>query len=160
MALKCLLISVSMASLATLSGCAYGGPNEPYGTTYGSEPGAFNRQPDVLYGRVTSIQTVQIPIDSQGVAGTVAGGVLGGVLGHQVGRGNGRTVGTVVGAAAGAFAGNQIQRSAGGIGSKTAYQVTVQLNDGRVATVTQPSENNLRVGDRVMVVNDQVTRVR
>ena len=44
-----------------------------------------------------------------------------------------------------------------GAGGQTVYRVTVRLDDGRVATVTQRNPNNLRVGDRAMVANDQAT---
>ncbi|CEJ19961.1 putative outer membrane lipoprotein [Ralstonia solanacearum IPO1609] len=99
---------------------------------------------------------MQAPANSPGILGTIIGGVAGGVLGHQIGGGTGNTVATIGGAALGALAGNQVERAAGA-GGQTVYRVMVLLDDGRVATVTQRNPNNLRVGDRAMVANDQAT---
>ncbi|MER3546346.1 MAG: hypothetical protein C4338_01610, partial [Rhodanobacteraceae bacterium] len=80
--------------------------------------------------------------------------VVGGALGNQVGHGRGRTAATIGGAVAGGFAGHAIGSRSGGQGD--AWQIVVQLNDGRYATVTQPEPPNVQPGDYVLVQNDHV----
>ncbi|MCL9847409.1 glycine zipper 2TM domain-containing protein [Ralstonia solanacearum P673] len=161
---KRVLAGLGVASLAVLAGCAAPGYGGGYGAGYGGGGGyapapAYGgqpQQPGALYGRVESIEPMPAPANSPGILGTIIGGVAGGVLGHQIGGGTGNTVATIGGAALGALAGNQVERAAGA-GGQTVYRVMVRLDDGRVATVTQRNPNNLRVGDRAMVANDQAT---
>ncbi|HVL10028.1 MAG TPA: glycine zipper 2TM domain-containing protein [Burkholderiaceae bacterium] len=168
-----LLLAVG-ASAVTLAGCAVpayqnsypqsgypqggypqqGYPQQGYQQGYQSQPQGV--APNyALYGRVESIEMLQGQQGSSGILGTVLGGAAGGLLGHQVGGGTGKTVATIGGAVLGAVAGNQIERSQSG--PQALYRVVVRLDDGRVATVTQTSANNLQVGMRVRVMNDQVT---
>ncbi|MDH6643479.1 outer membrane lipoprotein SlyB [Ralstonia sp. GP73] len=156
---KQILIGLGVAGLTVLAGCAAPGYGGGYNGGYAQQPPAYGGQPQqtgALYGRVESIQPMQAPANSPGILGTIIGGVAGGILGHQVGGGTGNTVATIGGAALGAYAGNQVEQRAGA-GGQTVYRITVRLDDGRVATVTQRNPNNLRVGDRAMVANDQAT---
>jgi len=157
---KQILAGLGIVGLTVLAGCAapgygggYGGGGYAPPPAYGGQP---QQQPGALYGRVESIEPVQVPANSPGILGTIIGGVAGGILGHQVGGGTGNTVATIGGAALGAYAGNQVEQRAGA-GGQTVYRISVRLDDGRVATVTQKNPNNLRVGDRAMVANDQAT---
>ncbi|WP_296224459.1 glycine zipper 2TM domain-containing protein [Ralstonia sp. UBA689] len=158
---KQILAGLGVAGLTVLAGCAapgYGGYAGGYNGGYSQPPayGGQPQQPGALYGRVESIQPMQVPANSPGILGTIIGGVAGGILGHQVGGGTGNTVATIGGAALGAYAGNQVEQRAGA-GGQTVYRISVRLDDGRVATVTQKNPNNLRVGDRAAVANDQAT---
>src|SRR5690606_7584984 len=92
--------------------------------------------------------------------GAVLGAIIGGVLGSTVGSGDGRKAATVAGAVAGGFAGNAIERESGGGYGREAWLVTVRLDDGRWAEVTQSDHANLRRGDRVEIRNDRVVRIR
>jgi outer membrane lipoprotein SlyB len=105
-------------------------------------------------GSVTDIKTVQIKGEGTGL-GVVAGGVLGGVLGHQVGAGRGKDVATVAGAAGGAYAGNQVEKNAK---SKTQYQVIVKLETGESRTFTFDAATAYKVGDRIKIVDNKLTR--
>ena len=105
-------------------------------------------------GTVTDMKTVQIKGEGSGV-GLVAGGVIGGVLGHQVGSGRGKDLATVAGAAGGAYAGNQVEKNAK---SKTQYQVIVKLETGESRTFTYRAATAYKIGDRINIVNNKLTR--
>ena len=88
--------------------------------------------------------------------GAVAGAGVGGLAGSQVGGGKGKVAATVLGAAGGAYVGNEIenrQRQA-----DDAYRITVRMDDGSRQSLTQDTETNLRVGDRVRVGDGVVQR--
>ena len=100
------------------------------------------------------MKTVQIKGEASG-GGAVVGGVLGGVLGHQVGSGRGNTAATVVGAGAGAYAGHQVEKNAN---SKTQYRVIVKLETGESRTFTYKAATSYRIGDKIKVVDNKLTR--
>lgn len=104
-------------------------------------------------GRVESVQAIQHAAQPSGV-GMVAGAVLGGVLGNQVGGGNGRKIATVAGAVGGGYAGNEIEKRSR---STTTYQVRVRMDDGDVRTFPFSQQPGWNAGDRVRVVNGQLT---
>lgn len=105
-------------------------------------------------GTVTDVKTIKQKGEGSGV-GAVAGGVIGGVLGHQVGSGRGNTAATVVGAGAGAYAGNEIEKNKK---STTSHQVVVKLGDGRTRTFSFGSATSYKVGDKVKIVDNKLTR--
>lgn len=89
--------------------------------------------------------------------GTVLGVIIGGLVGSHVGSGHGRQAATVAGAVAGGMIGNHADASRRG--DTHAYRFEVQLDDGRWAEVTQRDTAGLRVGDRVIVRNNQLNRL-
>ncbi len=103
-------------------------------------------------GRVESVQAVQEQGQGSGV-GIVAGAVLGGVLGNQIGGGSGRKIATAAGAVGGGFAGNEVEKRAR---ATTSYQVQVRMEDGTQRSFKQTTDN-WRVGDRVRIVNGELT---
>lgn len=133
-------IIFSMATL--MSGCADTRPVSSQPSNYG-----------VAYGVVDSIETTSGSNNDIG-AGTIIGGVVGGVLGNQVGRGTGQDVATVAGVVGGAVVGHQIEKSNR---QQDVYRIQVRLENGGYQTVTQ-SITDLRVGDRVRIENNHVTR--
>ncbi|HXS73429.1 MAG TPA: glycine zipper 2TM domain-containing protein [Rhodanobacteraceae bacterium] len=159
-----LFVVFALASFATLllSGC------EPYpasttrysgGPAYGYPPPPPPPPPPVnayqSTGVVRDIRQVYVGGDNNNAAiGTVIGAVVGGALGNQIGKGNGRTAATIGGAVAGGFAGHAIGSHSGDQGN--AWQIVVQLDDGRYATVTQREPPNVQIGDYVVVANDHV----
>ncbi len=161
-----LLPAFAVAAMLALAGCATqpygnnGGYNTGtrYGTSYGGNSGSARGCANC--GVVQSVQ--QVYVDGGGssnnhVLGTVLGAVAGGVLGNTVGKGDGRKAATVAGAVAGGMAGNQIaKRNANGSGSDVGYQVTVRLDNGQIATVTQRQNPGVRSGDYVQISNDHV----
>ena len=110
------------------------------------------------FGVVQSITVVRqdAPASTTG-AGAVVGGVVGGLLGNQVGGGRGNTIATVAGVAGGAVAGNQIERRTQ-TQQVDVFQLSVRLSNGNVQTLTQSTDNGIRVGDRVRIDNGVATR--
>lgn len=111
-----------------------------------------------VYGVVDSIELVQ-----QGNAtgstigiGTLAGAVVGGVVGNQVGRGRGNTAATVIGAAGGAYVGHQLENKP--TQRADVFRITVRMDDGSYQSLTQASNNNFRVGDRVRLESGVLQR--
>lgn len=153
------VVSIACVAVAALlmAGCApvyntragYGAPAPGYAGS--------GRQCYQGCGYVRDIREVQLGGTSSGAAlGTVIGAVVGGLVGHQVGGGRGKTAATVAGAVGGGFAGHAIgERSGHG---DYGWQVVVQLNNGQYATVTQRNPPQVRVGDYVMVRDNQVYR--
>ena len=141
-----IIFAAFLAAATMLTGCA-NQEARPVATQ------ARASQPYVAYGVIDSIETVRTGNDQIG-AGAVIGGIVGGVLGNQVGGGTGRDVATVAGVVGGAVVGHQIEKSNN---QQDAYRIQVRLERGGYQTVTQ-AISDLRVGDRVRVENDQVTR--
>ncbi len=155
-----LLVCIAAAALL-LAACAPAYNSRPGGYYGGQPPGYQGRGDARCYqgcGYVREIQEVRLRgHNEQGaVLGTVIGAVVGGVLGHQVGGGKGKKAATVAGAVAGGFAGHAVGERAGG--QRDGWQIVVQLQSGRYATVTQRERPQVRVGDYVMIRNDRVYR--
>ncbi len=105
-------------------------------------------------GVIDAIRAVEVQGEASGV-GAVAGGVAGAVVGNQFGHGTGRTLLTLGGAAGGAYAGNTIEKH---INKRTAWRVTVRMEDGTVRTLSQPAQPPFAVGERVRIVNSNIER--
>lgn len=154
---KAMLACAAVAALL-LAACA---------PTYNTRPGPYGGPPAYSGGNssqcyqgcgyVRDIRQVQLGNSGSGAAiGTVIGALVGGALGNQVGKGDGRKAATVAGAVAGGFAGHAVgERAANG---DYGWQVEVQLSNGQYATVTQKNPPQVRVGDYVMIRNNQVYR--
>jgi outer membrane lipoprotein SlyB len=104
-------------------------------------------------GTVESVRALQQAAKPSGL-GVVAGAVLGGVLGNQVGNGSGRTLATVAGAVGGGYAGNEVEKRTH---TSTSYEVRVRMEDGTIRTFTPAGQPDWRAGDRVRVVNGELT---
>ncbi|MGA9422043.1 MAG: glycine zipper 2TM domain-containing protein [Rhodanobacteraceae bacterium] len=105
-------------------------------------------------GVITGVHEVYLRDRTTGL-GAVIGAIAGGVLGSTIGKGNGRTAATVGGAVAGGFAGNAIEQQ-NGRGGERAWRFSIQLDDGRYATVTQLDRLGLHRGDPVVIRGDHV----
>jgi len=147
------IAALIVASTAVLSGCA-STTSTPYNNGYNS---GYNTSSNVSsgYGTIDSIQVVRGSGGTGG--GAVVGGLLGALVGNQVGSGSGRTAATVAGAVGGAVVGNQVEanRNAGG---QDMYQINIRLDNGEYRSVTQDSVYDLRVGNRVRMVDGRVYR--
>jgi outer membrane lipoprotein SlyB len=106
-------------------------------------------------GRVESVSTIQAEQAQTSGIGVAAGAVLGGLLGHQVGGGNGRTLATIAGAVGGSLAGNEVERRTRA--APVSYQVRVRMEDGSVRSFPYSAAPNWNAGDRVQVVNGQLS---
>jgi outer membrane lipoprotein SlyB len=148
-------ISLLMLIATTvLGGCASNIPQQtstPYSTPYSN-----SSQPSNSYGAIESIQATRTSNTNSG-AGVVVGGLVGGLLGNQIGSGNGRTAATVVGAVGGAMVGNNVEQNRT-LQGPDAYQIRVRLDSGNSTTVVQESVYEMRVGDRVRIVDSRAYR--
>ena len=115
----------------------------------GNAPPAASRGVCADCGVVQSVRYVEQKGEASGV-GAVAGGVIGGVLGHQIGSGRGNTVATIAGAGAGAYAGHQIEKNKN---KKSAWNVTLRMDDGRTRTFTYGAQPTVHEGERVRLVD-------
>ena len=141
------LAALVVAATAVLSGCASNQPSQQ--VTYAGQAESAS------YGTIESIQVVQSKPGSSG-AGAVAGGLVGALLGNQVGSGNGRTAATVAGAVGGAVVGNNVENSRQQ--AQDQYQISVRMDNGDYRMVNQDSVYDLRVGNRVRLVDGRLYR--
>lgn len=106
-------------------------------------------------GVVESIRAIQSEGDASGL-GAVAGGVTGALVGNQMGKGGGNTAMTLLGAAGGALAGNSIEKN---MNRQTAYRITIRMDDGAYRTISQSHVPAVALGDKVKVVNGNVSAI-
>ena len=140
-----------------LGGCA-NSSNHGAPTNTSSWPSTSSPSSNFIgYGVVENIETIKTSDGGSNITGTLIGGVVGGLLGHQVGSGKGQTAATVAGAVGGAAAGHEIEKRSQAA-SQEKYLVRVQLSNGTIHTVTQNSVSDIKIGDRVRVDNDRVSR--
>lgn len=111
-------------------------------------------------GVIREVGRVYVRDNATSGGGAVLGAIIGGMIGSTIGRGDGRTAATVAGAVAGGIAGNAIERDSNGYGGRPAWEFTVRLDDGRWARVTQWENDDLRPGDRVMIRDNRLLRLR
>jgi len=103
------------------------------------------------------VESIDMYRDGQPAAtglGAILGGVAGGVVGHQIGSGRGNTAATIAGAIGGAVVGNQVEKAQ----PRDRYRIVVRLGSGETISFSEVGEGELRVGDRVRVVNNRVYR--
>jgi outer membrane lipoprotein SlyB len=103
-------------------------------------------------GVVKSIRLVHHEGQSSGL-GAVAGGVTGGLVGNQIGKGKGNALLTILGAGGGALAGNAIEKN---MKSTSAYVTKIRMEDGTYRSVTQATQPEYSIGDRVKMVSGHV----
>jgi outer membrane lipoprotein SlyB len=140
---------VLIAGAAVLGGCAY---PEPY-PVYSTAPAPVVAQ-RTEYGVVESIELYRGGSSAPVNLGTILGGIAGGVIGHQFGGGHGNTAATIAGAVGGAVVGNQVEKA----NERDRYRAVVRLDSGATIALNEFGQGELRVGDRVRVVNSRVYR--
>lgn len=156
MNIRSYMITAGAVALSALAACATS-PRADNGYGYGGQPapaGTYGRQmayPD--RGVVGAIDVVPVSSRPSG-AGAILGAIVGGVVGNQFGSGTGRAATTIGGAAAGALAGNAIE-------SRTrrqdeVYRISVRFEDGSIRQYDYQQIGDLRVGDRVALVDGQL----
>jgi outer membrane lipoprotein SlyB len=104
---------------------------------------------------IDSIQVVRVDPATSGV-GAVAGGLVGALAGNQIGSGSGRTAATAAGAIGGALVGNSVERNRNQ--PYDTYQISIRLDNGDYRTINQDSAYDLRVGNRVRLVDGRIYR--
>lgn len=152
-ALQTIIAMFLSAAVVTVTGCASPNHTNPNSRSEISSPNPRGYS-NSNYGVIESIETIRTSNNDIG-AGTVIGGVVGGVLGNQVGQGSGNTAATAAGAVGGAIVGHEIEKRNR---TQEAYRIRVRLDSGYYQTVMQDSINDMRVGDRVRLENDRVSR--
>lgn len=152
------IILISAMAVATLlGGCANSSnPAAPISTSSGL-PTSSSSSSFIGYGVVEDIEAIKASDDDNHITGLLVGGVVGGLLGHQAGSGKGQAAATVAGAVGGAVAGREIERRMQST-NREGHRVRVRLSNGTIHTVTQSSVSDIKVGDRVRVDNDRVSR--
>ena len=146
-----------IAAGALISGCASSPSyNDNYGNT-GYRSG-YNNTASMGYGVIESIQVTQADGARTSGAGAIVGGLVGALAGNQVGSGTGRTAATVAGGVAGAAIGNNVEKNRNAGGGQEMYQVNVRMDNGEYRTVVQDNVYDLRVGNRVRLVDGRAYR--
>jgi outer membrane lipoprotein SlyB len=151
------IAALVVASSALLAGCA-SSPSQPYNNGQVYNDGAYTNSSSTSmgYGTIDSIQVTRATGNTSG-AGAVVGGVVGALVGNQIGSGNGRAAATVAGAVGGAAIGNTVEGRNAANG-RDMYQIGVRLDNGDYRTIVQDSVYDLRVGNRVRVVDGRAYR--
>jgi outer membrane lipoprotein SlyB len=154
---------IAIVAPLALAGCAsydyYGRPVADYGRPVAvyEAPAPIVAAPAqrVEYGVVEHIDLYREGSGAPLGLGAVIGGIAGGIIGHQFGAGAGNTAATIGGAVAGGVVGHQIERSNG----HDRYRITVRLDSGGTITTSDVGEGQLRIGDRVRVIDGVIYRM-
>jgi outer membrane lipoprotein SlyB len=149
------LVAAAVAAVALLSGCASSPSNNGYSNNGYSS--GYNNTASMGYGTIESIQVTQAENRTSG-GGAVVGALVGALAGNQVGSGSGRTAATVAGGVGGALVGNNIEKNRNAGSGQEMYQLNVRMDNGEYRTVVQDSVYDLRVGNRVRLVDGRVYR--
>jgi len=147
-------LAALLTSAALLGGCASNSSQPYYGSNDGYR-GGYDNTASAGYGTIESIQAGGDGRTSG--AGAIVGGLVGALAGNQVGSGGGRTAATVAGGVAGAAIGNKVESNRNAESAQS-YSVNVRLDNGEYRTVNQDNVYDLRVGNRVRIVDGRVYR--
>ena len=110
-------------------------------------------------GTIRDVARVDIQQGTTG-GGAVLGAIIGGLVGNQFGGGSGKAAATAVGVVGGAAAGNAIEADNARHASGSAWRYRVQLDDGRMAMVTQYDNPGFHPGNRVVIRGDHIEALR
>lgn len=151
----------SLVLIGSLAACGAPPRSQEYyaGGGYQTAPAYRSNPVATEFGRVANIEVMQA--QGQGRtsgAGAIIGAVVGGVIGNSIGGGSGRAAATAVGVLGGAVAGNAVE-GRNNSGYTQAYRVSIQLDRGGYRAYDVPSPGDLRVGDRVRLVDGQISRI-
>jgi outer membrane lipoprotein SlyB len=157
MLIRPLTATLGAVALSALTACATSPRVD--NSYYGAAPApVYSRSaPYSEYGVVRAIEVVPVSSRPSG-AGAILGAIVGGVVGNQFGSGTGRAVTTIGGAAAGAVAGNTIEKRTRR--EDEVFRVSVRFEDGSIRDYDYQHVADLRVGDRVRLVDGQLHYVQ
>jgi len=149
--MKKYLLITSLVSAITLTGCAdMMSPSQ--GSSYYPQQGSSYQTQSEQKGVVESVRNVMINTGQSGIGiGTIGGAVLGGLAGSAIGQGHGSVAAAVGGAAVGGVIGHQIEKNAN---TRPGLEITVRLEHDGYVTVTQDANEQIYVGERVLVISD------
>lgn len=135
---------VSVFLVVMLGACAATGP----------QSGAV----EIRSGVIEQITETQLETNHHPGVGAVVGGVAGLGLGSLFGGGSGRDVAMVLGTVGGALAGNEVQKKYEK--PVPAQQIIVRMTNGVLVSVTQPTDPNLSMGQKVYIEgNGEAARI-
>lgn len=149
-------LAAIVAACAMLGGCASNSSQPYYGNSNDGYRSGYDNTAASGYGTIESIQVASEQPRTSG-AGAIVGGLVGALAGNQVGSGGGRTAATVAGGVAGAAIGNRVESNRNAQG-QAMYSINVRLDNGEYRSVMQDSVVDLRVGNRVRIVDGRVYR--
>jgi outer membrane lipoprotein SlyB len=152
------IIVLLVCAAVGLAGCVAPPPRERVVYHEGSDQNYSGRYCH-LCGTVRDIDQVELRTPNTG-GGAVLGAIIGGLIGNQFGRGSGRAAATAAGVIGGAAVGNAAEEDNARRASGYAWRFSVELDDGRWATVTQYDNGGFRPGDRVFVQRDHIEPLR
>ncbi|MCD6027776.1 MAG: rane protein [Solimicrobium sp.] len=145
--MKRILLVTTLASAVILAGCATA-PNSA--NVYQSRQ--VHGEQSVRMGTVESVRNVTINAGQSGMGvGTLGGAALGGLAGSTIGKGRGSVAAAVGGAIAGGIIGQKLEQ---GASTKAGLEITVRLDRGGHAAITQDADVPFYVGDRVRLLSD------
>ena len=156
-----LSLTSAAVALAMLTACAAPGPAYETGRyPYHAHARPVAQNPYVDYGRIANIEVVRSETQGSGPSGggAIAGGLVGGVVGNQFGGGGGRAAMTALGLVGGALLGNRIESNNNAPRAYETYRISVQTDYGGYRAFDVPTPGDLRVGDRVRIENNQLSR--
>jgi len=115
------------------------------GQAFGQQPGEM----EIRQGVIEQITQMDLPTNQHRGLGAIIGGLGGLGIGSLIGGGTGRDVAMVAGTLGGALLGNEVQKRRDQ--PEPGQQVIVRLKSGVLVQITQPSNPNLLVGQRVYI---------
>ena len=115
------------------------------GQATGQQPG----QMEIRQGVIEQITLVQIQSNHHRGIGAIVGGLGGLGIGSLIGAGTGRDVAMVVGTLGGALVGNEVQKKHDQ--PVPGQQIIVRVKSGVLVAVTQPTNPDLKIGQRVYI---------
>ena len=117
--------------------------------TAGQATGQQAGQMEIRQGVIEQITLVQIQSNHHRGIGAIVGGLGGLGIGSLIGAGTGRDVAMVVGTLGGALVGNEVQKKHDQ--PVPGQQIIVRVNSGVLVAVTQPTNPDLKIGQRVYI---------
>lgn len=153
---KIITISVLTATALSVTGCAPRIGASDYSIRGAGEVSNTERGV-IVNARPVNISASSTAQDNQPGVGAAIGAVTGLAAGNQFGRGRGNAVATGVGAIAGGVAGHLIGQK---LTDQQGFEYQVQLDSGRLVTISQGAEPAMRPGQRVLVISSNRDRGR
>jgi outer membrane lipoprotein SlyB len=147
-----------VAATVGLTACVPPPPRQTVVYHESSDEGSSSRYCQTC-GTIRDIARVDIQQGTTG-GGAVLGAIIGGLIGNQFGGGSGKAAMTAAGVVGGAAVGNAVEADSAHHASGMAWRYRVQLDDGRMATVTQYDNPGYHPGNRVVIRGDHIEALR
>ena len=103
------------------------------------------------------VRSVTIHTNHNGEDITMMSTIGGAAIGSQFGKGDGQVAATVLGGVAGAMAGEHINKK---MSEHPGFEYQVELENGTLVTITQGTEPNLYLNQKVLIIQSNRGRSR